>query len=1037
MKRIFRRLFRASPLSVLAVIFLYSGTANADFGIPYEEHAALRVDAATVAAVDGDNTAGTEYTTAEREDVGGSSFLEAQVFFKRIVDAMGNETLRVYFSVHDESNPVSAPLDGIRFYFDQLHNHGTATFPSAPTETLEDVEMVIFRSDCGHGAHPNCSFDRRVRSSNGTFDGVATPVNFTTDATVKSNAPGEYAASPNPLGWTGEFELTPSDLGWSAFPPVFGLLVRATSENQNNIGSGTSSGAVTVSYPFSGTSVVTNMAAGDWSNFKSRYPLDFGLVMDYSGSMTALDGLADNRWVRAKRAADLFVDTMSLFKDDYFDDQVAIMQYSWSCSGNDTTGNTTGNVDGLSTKLAPGLIPSLPPGGGTISNSYTDNNATNPPGNNCTPIQQGLTQALRNLPTDATPGMYGAVNTSVKRDRILVLLSDGFHNMPPMHSGFNTDQSSPFTAVEKGNVPVRTVAMGPDASTGTALLSGISTAFNGGLSFTAKYNNPLTFPELINAYMETVMEPLKVDQVANVGAPPPGNPLFNPGGGERLVFIGVWDDVSDAGALSVTRDSVAQTATVYTSTAVGYTAVVVDNPTSGGSWDIVPGTGVVAPDQEYAFIDPRPFARFLIEQKDYGVGDEILLQVDLKDRGLPVLNARATVEVAKPGEALGDFLSTVQNDCSRAAPRLPPLDVDPVGVSFAAGVSTSAGTTSAPATTAGGDPIPGRYALAAAHMDRCNIDTLVRDTLPGVQLFDDGSHGDLTADDGVYSRAYNDTDVEGSYTFRFHVRGTTDDGMDYSRTRTTAQYLAVKPNAASSDTGSQVLPPAQQTAMQTARVFVLPKSGHSYLGPGFGQAINLSVNQGSLAGGLIDHQNGYYSQTVRYECGERPRAVFSYKGDTVSSFNAYTAYEIAPFIGRTFFDSGLGMDDGIVLGLRLGLQLDCAWSLELEGGVTGTEDSSGEGGRMLQALINARYDMHAQRMGSVTPYVSGGLGMASFQGFADNDDALAAQLSVGGSYDVNYWLTLRAEARALWIDNVYGASSSTNSQTNFIAVFSF
>ena len=1020
---------------LLCIMIFFAATASADFGMPFEEHIASRVDAASVAAVDGDNTAGTEYGATERENIGGSSFLEAQVFFKRIVDALGNETLRVYFSIHDESNPVSAPLDGIRFYFDQLHNHGTATFPSTPAETLDDVEMVFFRTDCGHGAHPNCSADRRVRSGNGTFDGVATVVNFTTDATVKSNAPGEYAASPNPLGWTGEFELTPSDLGWSTFPPVFGMLVSVTSENQNNIGTGTSPGSVTVSYPFSGASVVTNMSAGDWSNFKSRYPLDFGLVMDYSGSMTATDGLTDNRWVRAKRAADLFVDTMSLFKDDYYDDQVAIMQYSWSCGGNDSSGNTTGNVAGLSTELSPGLIPSLPPGGGTLANSYTDDNATTPPGNNCTPIQQGLTQALRNLPTDATPGMYGAVNTSIKRDRILVLLSDGFHNMPPMHSGFNSDQSSPFTAVEKGNVPVRTVAMGPDASTGTALLSGISTAFNGGLSYTAKYNNPLTFPELLNAYMETVMEPLKVDQVANIGAPPPGNPLFTPGGGERLVFIGVWDDESDAGALSVTRDTVTQPATVYTSTAVGYTAVVVDNPTSGGSWDIVPGTGVTAPNQEYAFIDPRPFARFLIEQKDYGVGDAILLQVDLRDRGLPVLNAQATVEVAKPGEALGDFLATVQDDCSRSVPSLPPLSIDPGGIQLASGAGSSVSASTS--TSQSGDPLPGRYALAASRLDRCNMDTLQRDTLPGITLYDDGSHGDLNPGDGVYSRSYDDTDLEGSYTFRFHVRGTTDDGMAYSRTRTTAQYLAVKPDAASSDTVAQVLPSTSQTLMQTARISVLPKSGASYLGPGFANAISFTPSQGELVGGLIDHQNGYYSQTLRYACGERPSAVFNYQGRAVARFNAYSAYEISPYIGQTFFDSSLGLDDAPVLGLRVGFRFDCAWNLELEVGVTETEDANNEDGKVIQGLVNVRYDMHRQRVGMVTPYLSGGLGMASFQDFLTDDDALAAQLSAGGRYDITSRFSLRAEARALWIDSVYGLGSSMNSQANLIFGFSF
>ena len=52
-------------------------------------------------------------------------------------------------------------------------------------------------------------------------------------------------------------------------------------------------------------------------------------------------------------------------------------------------------------------------------------------------------------------------------------------------------------------------------------------------------------------------------------------------------------------------------------------------------------------------------------------------------------------------------------------------------------------------------------------------------------------------------------------------------------------------------------------------------------------------------------------------------------------------------------------------------------------------------------------------------------------------DALAAQLSVGGRYDVTHRISLRAEARALWVDKVYNVSSSTNSQANLILGFKF
>jgi hypothetical protein len=769
----------------------------------------------------------------------------------------------------------------------------------------------------------------------------------------------------------------------------------------------------------------------DWANLKLRYPIDFGLIMDYSGSMTATDGLSENRWVRAKRAADLFAATLGLFKDTYFDDKVAIMQYSWSCSGNDTTGNTTGTVPGLN--INPINIPNPPTG----MSSLTSGNATNPPGNNCTPIQQGLTQGLRNSPGDATPGMYGPVDPSLgsvdeMRDRVLVLLSDGFHNMPPADSSFTLDPGASFTALEKQRVPVRTVAMGPDGSSGTDLMSAISVEFNGSLTYEAKYNNPLTFPALMNAYIETVGEPLKLTSVSNPGSG------FLPGEAQRLVFIAVWDDPSAAGSISVERNGAPESPDgIYSNEAIGYTAFVINNPEPDGNWTLIPESGITSPDQEYALADIRPYVRFLIEQKPYNVGDNILLQVRIDDRAKPVQNAQVTVETAKPGESLGNFLSTIQYDCSRDEPSMPPFPYDPDKLRLASGAS--AVPASGIPASGSGDPVTGRYALASDHMTRCHIENLERDTLPGLQMFDDGSNGDVNAGDGIYSRSFAQTDLEGTYTFRFHVIGKTDDGLKFSRTRTTSQYISVRPDPDSTDSGTQVWPPSPQTQMQTVLVFVLPKSGNNYLGPGFADLLDISSTAGTFKNNIVDHNNGYYSRTLVFDSAERPKIVAKYKGDKIAEFRAFKAFEIVPFAGYTYFDNSLNLDDGVVVGARFGYRLTNRLTLELEGGVTFTESTGGDSGNVIQTFLNARYDVYSfnTEVGQLTPYVTAGAGGVFFRGMGNNDEAFAFQGGIGATLNLSNSFGIRVDGRVLQFSDALNAGATTNFQATGGLVFRF
>ena len=817
---------------------------------------------------DGVNTGG-EYAAVDMLNVGGNNFMEAKVSIKRFRDTLGNEELRIYFSVHDNDFDAN---DRIEFYFDRLHDQGTKSGATVPTTLLEDLQLTILRpmADCG-SAGVACTTGITLRGrdpTTGLFSGAATPVSLS-QAVIKTANAGEYSAAPAPYnnGWTGELVLKPADLGWGYFPDVVGFLVRATSGNVSGINAmtGTSPTAgQSASYPLSGTSVVGATAADLWANLKLRYPIDYGLIMDFSGSMLALDGFpaeVGNRWQRAKRAADLFHAVSALFKDNFLDDKIAIMQYAWTCGNNADAGNLSGNLQGGVT-TNPQDIPATPPTGTTSLTGA----AVDPAPSNCTPIQQGLTQALESAAGISHPGMYGAVTVDPndpksKRDRILVLLSDGLHNMPSSALGFTpATAGDPFSTDEKTLVHVRTVALGPDGKVGTDLLNAISNAFKAGGAEHAKYNNPLTFPDLVNAYFESIATAINVNKVDDISL----TNSFLPGEGEKLVLIGVWNKATDAGRLKAQRDGVdvpVPSAQQPFNTKIGYAAVVVNKPQPGGTWSLALDGAASLPQQMYAFADLREFAQFLVEQKPYHAGQPILLQVRLKDRDKPILGAEVTVEVAKPGEGLGNYLSTVQPDCSTGSPSIPG---DGVVLKNAANAvrSTAAGTTTT-STAAAGDPISGRYALAADAFSRCNKNGLNRLALPGLKLYDDGTHGDPIPGDGIYSLAFTDTNLEGSYTMRFHVRAKNSDGIDFTRTRTTSQFVGIQPDPGA--TNSTMIAGPIVGNLQTASIYFLPKDLlGNYVGPGFAGAFTVSVQVGQLVGTLKDVGNGYYVQTVQY-----------------------------------------------------------------------------------------------------------------------------------------------------------------------------
>ena len=89
---------------------------------------------------------------------------------------------------------------------------------------------------------------------------------------------------------------------------------------------------------------------------------------------------------------------------------------------------------------------------------------------------------------------------------------------------------------------------------------------------------------------------------------------------------------------------------------------------------------------------------------------------------------------------------------------------------------------------------------------------------------------------------------------------------------------------------------------------------------------------------------------------------------------------VIPYVGYTFFDSALGLDDGPVVGARLGYRFTEQLVLELEGGATFTETALGDKGIVVQAMGNLRYYFGPPQTGTWDPYATAGAGIFLFRG---------------------------------------------------------
>jgi len=136
-----------------------------------------------------------------------------------------------------------------------------------------------------------------------------------------------------------------------------------------------------------------------------------------------------------------------------------------------------------------------------------------------------------------------------------------------------------------------------------------------------------------------------------------------------------------------------------------------------------------------------------------------------------------------------------------------------------------------------------------------------------IRLYDDGTHGDAKAKDGVYTGVWNDTRTEGTYAFHFTANGPTQQGNGFDREAVLQKYVKVKVSAEHSLV--KLVPVAERL-----RVTVTPMDAFGdSLGPGHAALLRLVPSRGRMQGGLQDNGDGTYGQFLTLPKGVKPKDV--------------------------------------------------------------------------------------------------------------------------------------------------------------------
>lgn len=569
-----------------------------------------------------------------------------------------------------------------------------------------------------------------------------------------------------------------------------------------------------------------------------RHALDVILVLDESGSMGGIVPIDldpppwDIKMDVMKWAVEQFIDEWNIESTGVPDDRLGVVMF------------TTPSVTPLDFSgdffVERGTLPATDP-----AHPWNDIKAAvngRSPGN-LTPLGDGIRMAIDNWKADP------------KNDLSIVLMTNGMQNagnmvewgdvtlgqMPELLYLYDTTAAAPVPLRDHCAL-IQTIGVGAPGSVQDQLLNAISEQ-TGGISDLVAVNMVDT------AFKNTLVDTLKgntleiasrIFSTLNSGdeKSDPHEVELNPSVKQAIFVLG-WRKWGDALNLEIYNPDSSTTPITPAKNLDNpfYTIQAVDIPDEGspGLWSVkVVRRGTNDSSIGYhlsIYVVEEKFSyRIDFSKIDFGTGEEIILQAELSEEGVPLKNQQEAVkvDVYRPSTGLGSLMNARDVSLSQT-----PQGTDP------------------------DDPYSQKLNKLLQNKELRRLIEPVKD-LKTYILYDSGNfseHGDKEADDGIYSMKYTKTKVPGQYKFKVTLDTTTTKSGKIYRVEEIKTVVKVKvADPDKSEIYQDKLPGNKRL------ITIIPEDRFgNFLGPGFEKNITVESSVGTPSAIQDKKVNGTYT----------------------------------------------------------------------------------------------------------------------------------------------------------------------------------
>jgi hypothetical protein len=281
-------------------------------------------------------------------------------------------------------------------------------------------------------------------------------------------------------------------------------------------------------------------------------------------------------------------------------------------------------------------------------------------------------------------------------------------------------------------------------------------------------------------------------------------------------------------------------------------------------------------DRAIVLVDLLLRSKFYFDDNRHYIGDPIILTAEIRDGGMPVLNADVYVEIDRPygpDSGIGNFLAmeVYSFGIGNLIPDIPVACMccdslsQPIwqlpGMQAMVDILLMQNKLEAIADYSDSTPM----SFIGDEISDNGVDP--ERTQETIKLYDDGTHGDPIANDGNYNFIFRNTYAEGNYNFKFVAQGVAPHSRRFSRTKTISDFVSIKVDPEFSQFDVEVLDITDPgKAIFHVEMTITPQdSFRNLLGPFRADEITLDISDGKINQEIIDNFDGTYTIFLEFD----------------------------------------------------------------------------------------------------------------------------------------------------------------------------